>query len=67
MIEYKVILWNVNTDRVEHYDIMPYLYRRLEEKRKKRQITLKDLTLENMMTFRKESLQEYQNTRVHKS
>lgn len=51
MIEYRVILWNVNTDRVEHYDIMPYLYRRLEEKRKKRQITLKDLTLEKLKEF----------------
>lgn len=30
---------------------MPYLYRRLEEKRKKRQITLKDLTLEKLKEF----------------
>ena len=44
MIEYRVITWDFSTDRVEHYDIMPYLYRRLEEKRKKRQIVLKDLT-----------------------
>lgn len=51
MIEYKVITWNFNTDRVEHYDIMPYLYRRLEEKRKKRQIALKDLTLERLKEF----------------
>lgn len=51
MIEYKVITWNFNTDRVEHYDIMPYLYRRLEEKKKKRQITLKDLTLERLKEF----------------
>ena len=51
MIEYKVITWNFNTDRIEHYDIMPYLYRRLEEKRKKRQIALKDLTLERLKEF----------------
>lgn len=51
MIEYRVILWNFNTDRVEHYDIMPYLYRRLEEKRKKKQIVLKDLTLERLKEF----------------
>ena len=51
MIEYKVITWNFNTDRMEHYDIMPYLYRRLEEKRKKRQIALKDLTLERLKEF----------------
>lgn len=51
MIEYKVITWDFNTDRVEYYDIMPYLYRRLEEKRKKRQITLKDLTLERLKKF----------------
>lgn len=51
MIEYKVITWDFNTDRVEHYDIMPYLYRRLEEKRKKRQIALKDLTLERLKEF----------------
>lgn len=51
MIEYKVITWNFSTDRVEHYDIMPYLYRRLEEKRKKRQIVLRDLTLEKLKEF----------------
>lgn len=51
MIEYRVITWDFSTDRVEHYDIMPYLYRRLEEKRKKRQITLKDLTLERLKEF----------------
>lgn len=51
MIEYKVITWNFSTDRVEHYDIMPYLYRKLEEKRKKKQITLKDLTLERLKEF----------------
>ena len=32
MVEYRVITWNFSTDRVEYYDIMPYLYRRLEEK-----------------------------------
>lgn len=51
MIEYKVITWDFNTDRVKHYDIMPYLYRRLEEKRKKRKIALKDLTLERLKEF----------------
>ena len=51
MVEYRVVIWNFSTDRVEHYDIMPYLYRRLEEKRKKRQITLKDLTLEKLKEF----------------
>lgn len=51
MIEYRVITWDFSTDRVEHYDIMPYLYRRLEEKRKKRQIVLKDLTLEKLKEF----------------
>ncbi len=51
MVEYRVITWNFSTDRVEHYDIMPYLYRRLEEKRKKRQIVLKDLTLEKLKEF----------------
>lgn len=51
MVEYRVITWDFSTDRVEHYDIMPYLYRRLEEKRKKRQITLKDLTLEKLKEF----------------
>lgn len=51
MIEYRVVIWNFSTDRVEHYDIMPYLYRRLEEKRKKRQIVLKDLTLEKLKEF----------------
>lgn len=51
MVEYRVITWDFSTDRVEHYDIMPYLYRRLEEKRKKRQIVLKDLTLEKLKEF----------------
>ena len=51
MIEYRVVIWNFATDRVEHYHIMPYLYRRLEEKRKKKQITLKDLTLERLKEF----------------
>lgn len=51
MVEYRVITWNFSTDRVEHYNIMPYLYRRLEEKRKKRQIVLKDLTLEKLKEF----------------
>lgn len=51
MVEYRVITWNFSADRVEHYDIMPYLYRRLEEKRKKRQIVLKDLTLEKLKEF----------------
>lgn len=51
MVEYRVITWDFSTDRVEHYDIMPYLYRRLEEKRKKRQIVLKDLTFEKLKKF----------------
>lgn len=51
MIEYRVITWDFSADRVKYYDIMPYLYRRLEEKRKKRQITLKDLTLERLKEF----------------
>lgn len=51
MIEYRVVIWNFSTDRVEHYNIMPYLYRRLEEKRKKKQITLEDLTLERLKEF----------------
>lgn len=51
MVEYRVITWDFSTDRVEHYDIMPYLYRRLEEKRKKRQIILKDLTFEKLKKF----------------
>ena len=51
MVEYRVITWDFSTDRVEYYDIMPYLYRRLEEKRKKRQIVLRDLTLEKLKEF----------------
>lgn len=51
MVEYRVITWDFSTDRVEHYNIMPYLYRRLEEKRKKKQITLEDLTLERLKEF----------------
>lgn len=51
MVEYRVITWNFSTDRVEHYDIMPYLYRRLEEKRKRKQIVLRDLTLERLKEF----------------
>lgn len=31
MISYKVIIWNVNLDRIEYYDIIPYLYRCLKE------------------------------------
>lgn len=51
MVEYRVITWDFSTDRVKHYDIMPYLYRRLEEKKKRKQITLKDLTLEKLKEF----------------
>lgn len=51
MVEYKVINWDFNTDRIEHYDIMPYLYARLEEKRKRRHISLKDLTFERLKEF----------------
>ncbi len=31
MISYKVITWNVNLDRIEYHDIIPYLYRCLKE------------------------------------
>lgn len=51
MVEYRVITWDFSTDRVEYYDIMPYLYRKLEEKIKKRQIVLKDLTFEKLKKF----------------
>lgn len=51
MIEYKVINWDFNQDKIEHYDIMPYLYNRLQEKIEKKHINPTDISFERLKEF----------------
>ena len=34
--KFNVLLWNFNSDRIEHYDILPYFRERLNERKKTR-------------------------------
>lgn len=47
MIQYYVINWDVNTDKLEYYDIMPYLYSEFKKSKMKK----KDLTLRSLEEF----------------
>lgn len=46
MKKFYVIKWNINTDNIEYYDVLPYLCSEIEKKRKKEKINKKDITLE---------------------
>lgn len=56
MISYKVITWNVNLDRIEYCDIMPYLYKCLKEAN----VSKEDLSLSWLKEFiDKKSMYQY--------
>lgn len=44
MIKYNVIKWNINTDTLEIYDVIPYLYSEIEKKRKREKLKKGDVT-----------------------
>ena len=44
MIEFKVINWDINSDRLIHYDVMPYIYSEFEKYRKRKKLAIKDVT-----------------------
>ena len=46
MISYKVINWDFNTDKIEHYDIMPYIYDSIKDAMKREKKKKADITFE---------------------
>ena len=46
MIEFKVINWDINSDRLIHYDVMPYIYSEFEKYRKRKKLAIKDVTFD---------------------
>lgn len=46
MVSYKVINWDFNTDRIEHYDIMPYIYDSIKEVKKRDKLKNVDITFD---------------------
>lgn len=51
MIEFKVINWDINSERLIHYDVMPYIYSEFEKYRKRKKLTIKDVTFEELKKF----------------
>ena len=51
MIEFKVINWDTNSDRLVHYDVMPYIYSEFEKYRKRKKLAIKDVTFEELKKF----------------
>ena len=54
--KFNVLLWNVNSDRIEHYDILPYFRERLKERKKTKSKKMRELfpipeTLDEYMEF----------------
>ena len=44
MITYNVINWNFNQDKIEHLDIMPYIYDSIKEAKKRDKLKNADIT-----------------------
>lgn len=51
MIEFKVINWDTNSDRLVHYDVMPYIYSEFEKYRKRNKLAIKNVTFEELKKF----------------
>lgn len=51
MIEFKVINWDTNSDRLVHYDVMPYIYSEFEKYRKRNKLAIKNITFEELKKF----------------
>ena len=45
-IQFFVINWDTNGDRLRHYDVMPYLLEEVEIRRKKEKLLKKDVSME---------------------
>ena len=45
MISFFVINWDFTRDIIEHYDVMPYLYRCFKEEKRKQKMKNADVTL----------------------
>lgn len=51
MIEFKVINWDINSERLIHYDVMPYIYSEFEKYRKRKKLAIKDVTFDELKKF----------------
>ena len=51
MTSFNVINWNFNGDCIEHYDVMPYFYRCLDEEKKSKKIKISDISFEWLRDF----------------